>query len=617
MNIEKIINLISKEEKNISSIEGKDIIIIIGQDEIGKSTIINGFLGVHFRRYKCLIEPIPPEKYIIPIIHSLDQISIYKFHTLCNPKNSDFYFLEIPGFCKNRNEKLKNIVLSIFLQMIINLSKTIRLIFLNKCSIFDFGVRSLYIMKQELNRFFIQDYSPVYCLFNQFTLTKNLINEKFMLWTEEKQNDIIKNDLREKFFSNCKTSDNNQKNKLKRIIQREKDEGPINKSGDENEMNKILNQSLEYQEIKKENASIEILKNTFSKSYFGYIDPTSQSSIKRIQNDILNLPPMDSSSISLNEENSGLENFKELFSQKINNEIIFTRQLFFSKTYPEEEIDIIIKEISQRIKVKQSIMAQIENKSMSSKFSNELLKEFNQEIELMKSKLQFSIMKLKEKQSALEQSFHKYTYQSKYEIWNENFEKIVGYLNFDDLDKYKKKFSNQVIPTSQYVALMNLKENKFNLNSYFAIPQKIYQQFLMNFNEYIANIKEQIINFKAKLELLNQITDKKIEEKLRVLIYIFTQNVMKINIIKKCVHKTISIYKEEFQKNESENNTRVEYEMYYNIIKKLYKNYQNFPILNEFIQIYEENNSKSTNKRMIEIESLISDGNIIFMLNGG
>lgn len=176
----------------------------------------------------------------------------------------------------------------------------------------------------------------MYFLFNRFPITEDLIEEGFFNKSEEEKNSYILKQLKDSYKLIC---DGGFSELKKDIDTLEKVKGGSLKD-DDPDTKKMWNKAK----------YLSLINHNFTRSNYGYIDPTSQKSVQRLTEALLNLQKVDVSDLSFHELNQDRIHFDQIFENaiKIDVELLFEYQLTLK--YPEYVINRHIKELNDEIK---------------------------------------------------------------------------------------------------------------------------------------------------------------------------------------------------------------------------------------------------------------------------
>ncbi|KAK8895232.1 hypothetical protein M9Y10_023674 [Tritrichomonas musculus] len=671
--IQEVFKLVIEGEKKISEAEGKDLIIFIGPTQTGKSTTINSLLGVHLRKKKKEVEPIPPDTYIAPA-GCLDEggVSTTCYPILYTSKTTNKCFLDTQGFFDNRNNIVINMASTILLQMAINQARSVRAINLSKSEDFESGLAAFDKIGKEISHFVENENVPIFFLFNRYNVSDELQEQSFVSWPEEEKIKTIKKDLEVAFKNNVKAGEKLRQDGMNRLIQKAKSLGLISKKNsernqvDQNDLNTIMNNqeirdildhNEEFQQIKQQYKYIMMLKNSFSKGYYGYIDPTSSESIERLVKDISKLPEIDPKYFIFNNDNTDRSNFDQIFLNKIIKDIEMMKQLKFSKQYTEETLTSLISTINENLQHKSEILSQIEDNFLSETMINQLMLEFDEEEIKKKKEISASIDKLKQKQNSDEQALDEFKNKGPVEVFHQHFNEKVGFFwytsyhlrynknipyikvveklakhtsrdyaidtsspNFEVVYTSEKK-AHSILPCIPYINLISapiLCLTSHNCTGdvwIYADPSDAEPERLASLKQEIENDKQQIAELTADLVILERENKSGMKRKLENYIYFLRENLLQLENIKSCVQKTTAIFCEEVEKGSKTLSKKEEIVSHNGIIKKLYKDISQYPILNEFIDLFNSIDGENGRGNEIDLETLITNGKIIFHLN--
>lgn len=655
--IDKVIDLVTEGEKRIVPTSGKDLILIIGKTQTGKSTLINALLGVHFEEQEDeTLAAVPPESIIAPVGSKQGGgVSCTKWPALYVSSTSNTGFLDTQGFFDMRGDREANIASSILMEMAINQAKSVKVVCLIKYSSIKDGMSDFHQIGEEISRIIRKDDAPIFFLFNRFQPSKVLIKKGFFNWTEESQNLKIKEELKNCFKIIENGSETIMKDGWKRVFNRAKEMGIVSNNSNEDmndddinaiasneELAKILDNDPEIKQINERMKYTTFLKKSFDNEYYGYIDPTSEFSIQNCLNDLSNFPEIDQSSTAFNDFNSDRIYFNQILHKRIENDNLYLKQLIFSLQYPEDLIEALIQQLTHNIEEHNSRLSEINDKGIT----DEMLNNFNNEMFQMKKKLTQQISSLEEKRYNIQKFIDDFLNKEPQEIWKDEFVKIrlayLGLCHWDnhlvkyDLnipyvrvqeDLFKNTYRGRVISDSSpnYEVWYHTYYWPFGhswLYKYggtvrlFALPKDIEPDVIPNKQKELENVLSQSNKIKNDLIQINENAQNQIAINLGNLIRILRSQINSLKEIKSNISKTMSIWNPKIDENSVEKTKIDEIESHYRIVRKLYKDVSQNDSVNEFVNLYQAiDMTHRVDNIPKEIEEMISEGIFLFQLN--
>lgn len=186
--------LVAKNINKIKECKGKNLVVFIGREQVGKSTTINSLLGTKFipnSKNKRVLVPAPVKKYQAPM--GCDE----KSGLMCtvfpavypDPKN-DIFYLDTQGFFGTDKDPDEVAAASILLDAAIKSAATVRIVYLEDFQDFSKGFTKVQDSVKLLNRVVLTNDVPVYYLFNRYTPPPGSDAEDFYLAQEPERNEM-------------------------------------------------------------------------------------------------------------------------------------------------------------------------------------------------------------------------------------------------------------------------------------------------------------------------------------------------------------------------------------------------------------------------------------------
>lgn len=227
--------------------KGKDLIIIIGPAHVGKSTIINAFLGVPLKFEE------ESNQVIADGVEPIVPISDVKKGGINTTKSPHVYYSDKYKLCFL---EVENATDTILLKDAINQANNVRIV-----SLCNYDSSLTKFNSKELSEFISHNEAPVFCLFNKY-YPSFCDKESYLKWfnkTPSQRNDSIDEILKEIFQNQC------------------------------NALQSIPGLFLKHPEIM---LAFSLMHKAFENHNFGHIDPTSQDSVEEIIKRIQKLQPI-------------------------------------------------------------------------------------------------------------------------------------------------------------------------------------------------------------------------------------------------------------------------------------------------------------------------------------
>ncbi len=197
---------------------------------------------------------------------------------------------------------------------------------------------------------------PMFFLFNCFNPTKELRRHGFDTWPEATQYELIKKIINEQSYKMIKAAETSKNGVLKRLYERAMKCGELivtpdpelgqvvqvcrDIATDATSVLKATGQKVgvlddpEFEKITQQMRYIDILKNSFSKGWWGYIDPTSEWSLENLLVELSKLPPVQKESLVFTGFSTERVHFNEIFESHVARIIPLMKNAVFSFNYP-------------------------------------------------------------------------------------------------------------------------------------------------------------------------------------------------------------------------------------------------------------------------------------------
>jgi len=193
--MEQVKSLIIKEFNNMRIARGRDVVLFIGNTQTGKSTLINSLLGIDFKLKDDIVgfNLTPKIKKDTKIYAEMGEgISTTKLpkcydcninanNEKINPNEFNYVLVDTRGFFDlNENEKEYEMASSIMLDFIIKISRTVRVVFLERFNTIKEGITTFQHISSILGKIVKNENSPILIVLNRglTNYSKSNISEK-------------------------------------------------------------------------------------------------------------------------------------------------------------------------------------------------------------------------------------------------------------------------------------------------------------------------------------------------------------------------------------------------------------------------------------------------------
>lgn len=320
-NLPNILKRVEDGEANISSLDGKDIVIVLGRTQVGKSTTINSLLGAEL----CELENgniVPnPSKMELDEFAQIggDGLSCTTLPGLYTAPEHQFAFLDTRGFYDVRMDPEGDIAASILTEMAVKRANSVRIMLIEDFKNLERGVVSFRELGSTLSKIVVGQKVPTLFLFNRYTPPKNQA-KNFYQRSEEQQEKIIEDSIHrsinnlligeEKVASGVAK---NVANRLGKVF-----DGILSLfSPDNSSLDEAISSDQEFKKALTEIGYTGFLKYNHELGNIGYIDPLSSRSREYALVALEKLNPVDPKSLIFNGYNSARVEFDEAFAQGV------------------------------------------------------------------------------------------------------------------------------------------------------------------------------------------------------------------------------------------------------------------------------------------------------------
>lgn len=364
--------LVAKNINRIRECKGKNLVVLIGREQVGKSTTINSLLGTKFipdSKNKRVLVPAPGESYQAPM--GCDEKSglissvfpaVYK-----DPKN-DFFYLDAQGFFGTDENHDEVVAASILLDAAIKSAATVKIVYLVNFQDFSKGFTRIQYATELLNRVVLTNDVPVFCLFNRYTPPPGPDAEDFYIAQEPERNEMVRKELLEISEKLVKAAKENSEKLIKRTISNDQSstQSTNNNENDSltdsiaNEAQETLNDVKSAQEAYKIERCAQLIDFNFKAGRYGYIDVSSEWSIENLRQCILQLPTINKASLSFNCCDQNRIRFSRDFEETLRKFADAINNVFFSLKFPPDTIELLIQKNKEERNKNQKLLEDLQ-----------------------------------------------------------------------------------------------------------------------------------------------------------------------------------------------------------------------------------------------------------------
>ena len=306
-----IMEYVEEGVKNIKDLSKKDVVILVGKTQVGKTTTTLSLLGYPLERDS-------KEKRIVPkdtsgfsrdLVGRGDGASCTDFPISYENQDKPYVFLDTRGFFDVRHNQALGVASSILTEMAIKKAKSVRLMVLADMESLSQGITGFRDLGDALGKIVIGNTVPVFFLFNKYKPDEYSAQEYYEMTVEEKQEHIqteisslIQKLIKAESDTHIEFTSHLYKG-LKKIF-----------SG--KEVDPVVASNPEYQKSASAIRYINFLHHNEENGRFGYIDPLNANSVGMVIEHLKKLPPIDKSSLVFSGYDDNRIRFEEAFLEQ-------------------------------------------------------------------------------------------------------------------------------------------------------------------------------------------------------------------------------------------------------------------------------------------------------------
>lgn len=617
--IPSVLSLLTLGEKQIDErIEGRNIIIIIGWTQVGKSTTINSIYGVPFKydddynvvpeNINDLIAPVGSYENGYRSCTALPQLYI-------SERRPEYCFLDTQGFNDTeRNEDLETAA-AIMLEMAIKKANSVRLMCVVSYSNISGQYSTFEPIGKILDSIISRQDVPVYFLFNRYTPPEPAYQKYMQIYKDyNKRHEFILNDIRSK-MNNMITAVNNDMERNKGTIDNlfdliDNNLKSVNENNgiNENSLNELVKNSKELSVFDMKYKYVKLFEYSLENNLIGYIDPLNRDSIEKLKNDLINIPEFPKNAMRYSNYTNARTKFERLFNRALIEQNKFLKQYNFAKNYTPDYFQLKVNDINNNYSAfdiqlrnvkfnnnereREEIIRQYSDRQSNARI-NELQQKINECNQLI-IEAQNSISNFRKKPLKL---FHRIEFNKKWRLlFMFRREYIVNIKNtckipiarVEEILNEGTKLKKRLYTEGDLMYYAKFKSDAFNDCSgqiKFYCKEEDFDNSLIKFKEAeIEGYQWSIEAYNKIIEEYRNINIQNIQEKLESSINKEENKKIKINQINEFVKNVKNKWNENIEGIKFSDVNQ----LYLKIIDKLYSNKQNNDTIKEFIRLSNE-----------------------------
>lgn len=369
--LQKILKLVELGETNIENLEQKDVVIVVGRTQVGKSTTINSFLGARFcfdegEDGQIILESSTEHDGLANMGgKGLSCTMLPRMHTV---RGHRFSFLDTRGFFDVMKDPEGDIASSILTEMAIKKAKSVRLMFLEEFGNIQKGVVAFRDIGTTLGKIVVGEKVPALFLFNRYNPPQNQA-PAFYRKSPDQQEKTINESIKKSIVKVLEGEETvfsviakDAADRLGLAFEEIK-----NFFGNENkDISKNISSDHKVQEAIAGMSYTVFLKYNYDEDHIGYIDPMSYESVENALNKLEQLPIISPSSLVFNGYNSSRIEFDEALMQEVSPLLLLMKAKAHVSKYSLKFLSEWKEEATYCLKYHKLILENLRNLSISS-----------------------------------------------------------------------------------------------------------------------------------------------------------------------------------------------------------------------------------------------------------
>lgn len=360
--VHETIDLVAKKIDFVKDCRGKNVVVFIGREQVGKSTTINALLGTKFQYDESNdrnVVQCPGERFHAPMGSSERQgLMCTVFPAVYHDTTNDLYYLDTQGFFGTDKDPNEVAAASVLLDAAIKSAASVKIVYVEDFEELYKGLTRVQDTVKLLDRVVLSENVPIFFLYNRYH-PSSLKAPKFYNYntTDEQKNSMAEEEIETNGFKLVKSTKENTRELLERNNRNSNSSSRFAHNASTNEIKRTVesnnNENEENSEITSEEANAahdayykekcgQIIDFNFKAKRFGYIDVLSDWSINKLKRNIMQLPTVDKSHLSFNCCDSSRTQFSREFEETLLTFIDSINNVYFSIRYPPSLIDELL-----------------------------------------------------------------------------------------------------------------------------------------------------------------------------------------------------------------------------------------------------------------------------------
>lgn len=315
-----ILKRIEKAEAGIDNCEAKDVVIVLGPSQAGKSTTINSLLGGELqydKKVKGFVLKNPNERFAK--MGGVGGNSCTEEPALYTKPGHSFAFLDTRGFFDVRFDEDTDIVASILTEMAVKKARSVRIMVLATMNDLKQGVVGFRPLGKTLSKIVVGQKVPMLFLFNRYTPHPQEWQDFYSQSLADQQSTIM-TDIHES-IGNLVAGEATTISELGERISNKfgKMWKGLNFFSSENDssFDEEIARDQEFQGAMGDTSYVNTLQYNVNLNNIEYIDPTKSESVSSVLHALEILDPINVQSLVFNGYNTARVQFDEAFAQAV------------------------------------------------------------------------------------------------------------------------------------------------------------------------------------------------------------------------------------------------------------------------------------------------------------
>ena len=342
LSVDKVVEHLMIGGEDIGACRGKDVVILMGPTQIGKSTAVNALLGVRFQFEAAGFGVERSGGEDVRAAIGANGVSCTVSPKVYESRKYGLVLVDTVGWLGNEDAEAA-VAGSILMDRVAKMAKSIKLVFVFS---YDQLCSGLPVLKKYAERVSLitNEVVPAYFLFNRFRLNPRKEEEFYMLQDFHEKEEFMMKELDDRRIEAARGFDKDCEIIKSRIGEMCEEHG-INPEGED--VVDTLEEKLGKEELDKfyesvrqsehQKLFVEIMTKSFENKMYSCYDPTSLESIDMLANQLERLECVKKESLRFHESSDKLA-FSRRFAHVLQKHVPLMKYITFSKRYPDDMV---------------------------------------------------------------------------------------------------------------------------------------------------------------------------------------------------------------------------------------------------------------------------------------